>query len=457
MKGKISMAQEKEARQLTNDQLPIDLGDGLMMRWGIPEDAEELGKFNVEIHSDNPDEPETWLADWTSDLMSGKHPTTQASDFTIVVDQNAGNKIVSSLNLISQTWTFAGIPFGVGRVELVGTHPEYRRRGLIRKQMDTIHRLSASRQELVQSITGIPWYYRQFGYEMTINLGGSRVFSWARPDNNKPQEEERFQIRSAEKSDIPHLQALYPTHCGNSLIVCQRSPDIWEYEMFTATRDTAGGRTIHMIEDQNGEIVAYAHAFVHKNEYRLREFGVKTGHSWREIALFLARELKKRADKLNEEREKPLTSIVLNLGDKHLVYDALGRQLDKGMPPYAWYIRVDDLPRFLEVVKPELERRLAESVMAGYSGMLRLNLYRSGWKLTFEQGRLQSIESYKADAFFKSDAVFPELTFLQLLFGYRSFGELDAAFADCFALNPEAAVLLDCLFPRWPSDINPLS
>jgi hypothetical protein len=36
------------------------------------------------------------------------------------------------MNLISQIWAYEGIPFGVGRPELVGTLPEYRNRGLVR-------------------------------------------------------------------------------------------------------------------------------------------------------------------------------------------------------------------------------------------------------------------------------------------------------------------------------------
>ena len=31
------------------------------------------------------------------------------------------------------------------------------------------------RGELVQGITGIPYYYRQFGYEMALDLGGGRM------------------------------------------------------------------------------------------------------------------------------------------------------------------------------------------------------------------------------------------------------------------------------------------
>ena len=52
----------------------------------------------------------------------------------------------------------------------------------------------------------------------------------------------------------------------------------------------------------------------------------------------------------------------------------------------------------------------------------------------------------------EGDAVFPDLTFLQLLFGYRSLEELDAAFADCYA-KTEARILLNILFPKMASAV----
>jgi hypothetical protein len=47
--------------------------------------------------------------------------------------------------------------------------------------------------------------------------------------------------------------------------------------------------------------------------------------------------------------------------------------------------------------------------------------------------------------------------FLQLLFGYRSLEELEYAFADCYSETPEAAVLLNVLFPKQASNVWPLA
>src|SRR5260370_563284 len=88
-----------------------------------------------------------------------------------LVEDTRNGAIVSSINLINQTWSYEGIPFKVGRPELVGTLPDYRQRGLIRKQFEVLHAWSAERGQKLQAITGIPFYYRQFGYEFAVSMG----------------------------------------------------------------------------------------------------------------------------------------------------------------------------------------------------------------------------------------------------------------------------------------------
>ena len=176
--------------EATQFGLPKPVGDGLLLRWGTPEDAEQIADFNVRIHSDNPEEPDTVLGKWTKLLMRGDHPTTKADDFTVVVDPNDGDKIVSTCCLISQTWLYEDVPLGVGRPELVGTDEAYRRRGLVREQFAALHAKSAARSELAQAITGIPYYYRQFGYEMTVVLGGGRAARFNVQDPPKKEEAE---------------------------------------------------------------------------------------------------------------------------------------------------------------------------------------------------------------------------------------------------------------------------
>lgn len=439
--------------------LPRELGDGLLLRWGRPEDAEALAQFNLAMHSANPDEPDMWLYYWVLDLMSGIHPTTGAGDFTLIVDTANKDRIVSSLNLISQTWTFDGIPFGVGRPELVATLPEYRRRGLVRIQMEIVHALSAARGELVTAITGIPWYYRQFGYEMALNLHGSRQLFWTRPRNSEKVDEEPYRLRPAVEADIPLLHDLYRAHLGDSPITRVRDDATWRYEILDAHPESLASVKPRLIETADGRVVGYFRSDIWGTAFVIQEFGVLPGHSWRAAGRFLVRQLKREADEANESRppEKQITNISFGLGEGHPLFTALDPDLEKQVNPYAWYVRVPDIPAFLRHVAPALERRLAGSVMAGHSGTVRINLYRSRFTLVWKDGRLVEVgEDFPQQAMDDGDASFPELTFLQLLFGHRSIDEIRLAYADAFVSKGDALVLLRVLFPRRPSNVMPM-
>ncbi len=57
-------------------------------------------------------------------------------------------------------------------------------------------------------------------------------------------------------------------------------------------------------------------------------------------------------------------------------------------PPYAWYLRVPDVPAFIRHIAPVLERRLARSILTGYTGDLKVDFYNGGLRLHFEQGKI---------------------------------------------------------------------
>lgn len=437
---------------------PRDLGDGLTLRWATPEDIDAIATFNAALHTDAPGTPDPFLERWTRDLMGGAHPTTGATDFTVVTDAKRDGAVVSTLCLISQTWSYDGIPFGVGRPELVGTDPAYRRRGLIRLQFEAIHALSAGRGEQVQAITGIPWYYRQFGYEMAVDLeaGGRQALDRVRP--LKDGQEERYQLRRATTADIPLLQGLYERACALGPLARIRSEAEWLWEL-RETPEHNFHAALQIIEDRHHAAIGYSR-FRDAREGRaaiVREIMLAPGHDWCEVCAFLARSLKAGTNSLNRTAEKPLAQIIWELGMTHPAYDALGDAVQRPEQAYTWYLRVPDLPAFIRHIGPALERRLAGSLRAGYTGVLRLNFYTSTLTVTFANGMLAEVGSFTPERLQGGDALFPDLTFLQLLFGHRSMADLQHARPDCYAEHGDIALLLDSLFPRRPSNIQFLS
>ena len=429
-----------------------DLGDGLILRRSTPDDAEALSEFNRAIHTDN--EPDgQCISTWTRDLLTRPHPTFHADDFTIV-EESATGRIISSMNTISQTWSYEGIPFGVGRPELVGTLAEFRNRGLVRIQFEEIHRWSAERGEIVQGITGIPFYYRQFGYEMALDLDARRFGYEAQVPKLKEGQTEPYKVRSAQESDLAFIAELYEQTKARSMVWCERTPELFRYELLGRSEQNNCGYD-RILEDSAGQPVAY---FRHGGYAQYRSltawrYEVKPGISWLDATASVVRYLWATGQEYAKRDGVEFDSFGFMLGAAHPAYDALGDRLPKVHTPYAWYLRVPDLPGFLNHIKPVLEKRLAESLAAGHSRELRLSFYRSGLRISIEHGRITSIESWKPSPREEADAAFPGLTFLQVLFGYRSFDELHHAFADCWCDSEEARILLTTLFPKKLSNV----
>lgn len=438
-------------------QLPIDLPDGLVLRRATTADAEALAVFNAAIHAEG-EAPviAAGIADWTRDLLSGEHPTMRAEDFTVVVEAATG-RLVSSLGLISQTWTYAGLPVKVGRPELVGTLPEYRNRGLVRRQFEVVHQWSAERGEQLQAITGIPWYYRQFGYEMTLALGGARLGFAGIAPALKAEEAEPYRVRPAVAADEAFLRRMYARAAERHLVACVREGALWQYELAGKRPGNINRRELRVIEAADGAPVGYlAHpAWLWDRVVACTQYELEAGRSWLAITPSVLRYLWAAGEAMAARAAKPLEALAFELGPEHPVYPALGDRLPHRWQPYAWYVRVPDLPGFLRTITPVLERRLAGSIATGHTGELRLNFYRSGVRLGFDAGRI-SVTPWQPRPKAEGDAAFPDLSFLHLVFGHHSREEVGALFADSFCNSTEAKVLLDILFPKQASKLWPV-
>jgi Acetyltransferase (GNAT) domain len=462
--------QRGQARGQALSEVPRDLGGGLILRQATVEDAEAVAAFNARVHHSSGGtfeqrQPHRGVAAGTRDLMLGDHPTCDASHF-IVIEDLATRSIVSSTCLIPQRFSYEGLEFPAGLPELVGTHPDYRRRGLIGVQFEVLHRWSEERGHLMQAIGGIPYYYRRFGYEMAVYMGeGRRLYVYDVPETPSDASEAEkaprsYTLRPASTKDARFLADLHRTGTGRYLFASPRDERLWHYEV--AGRDPASDESLEIgiVENASGRSVGYV---CHTKDLRkaaleVNGYELESGLSWLEVTPFVLRELVHIAHKRASAGQK-LASFTFELGEHHPLYEAIPEpplyKLDRH-EHYAYYIRVPDLPGFVRHIAPALEQRLASSVAAGHSGELKLSFYGGGLRLELLRGRLAKVERWSPTLEEEGDAAFPDLTFLQLLFGYRSLEDLDHAFADCSPGKGDARVLLHILFPRRPSDLWPV-
>jgi len=436
-----------------------DLGGGLILRRSSTADVEALVDFCSRIHSDAGfDKPDLYIAAWTRELMTSHHPNFNPDDFTIV-EATASGRIVSTLNWISQTWSYEGIKFGVGRPELVGTLPEFRKRGLVRAQFDEVHKWSMERGELVQAITGIPFYYRQFGYEMAIDLDGRRNGYKAHVPTLKDGEEELYRVRPASETDLAFIAETYAETRKHNMVICERTPELFKHELSLQGMEYIFS-SMFVIEDKAGELIGYFKhlSFLSNGSLNVMFYELKADASWLDVTPSVVRYLWEKGQEYAKRDGKVCTSFGFNLGKQHPVYEAIKDRLPSIREPYAWYIRVPDLPGFLNHIKPVLEKRLADSIATNYSREIKISFYRSGLRLVIEHGNITTIESWSpAPKTDEGSIAFPNLTFLQMVFGYRSYEELHYAFPDCWCGDEDVRVLLTTMFPKKASEIYPVA
>ncbi len=435
-------------------KITSNLTDALRLRFTTADDIEPLAQFNGRIHGDG-GFSET-IAQWTREFTSPSHPTCGPDNVTVVEDTNT-KKIVSSMCLIPQVWTYDGIPFPVGRPEAVGTDPAYRRRGLIRAQFDALHAKSKREGHLVQGITGIPWYYRQFDYEYALDLDGGWCVYPALIPPLKEGEIEAYRFRGATLADLPLVMELYNRDCARSLVACPRSEAEWRRTNFEVLPPSQPFGPVSIIETNEGCTVGMIRTgseLSWRGMFPVRLFAVFEGESLRAILPAVLRWLKGRAEAAGAAAQKPNPLIHFELGEQHPAYEAAPELFHQHIGSYAWYIRVPDVPKFLNHIAPVLEKRLAQSALNGYAGEIKVHEYVRGFKLTIAPGKI-SAKPWSETEGDEAQASFPPLKFLQVLFGYRSFEELAATYPDCFAkdsVNP----LLKVLFPKRYSNVLPI-
>ena len=367
------------------------------------------------------------------------HPDTSLDDLIFVQDEKSG-KAVSTLCLIPWTWRCEDVEIPVGEMGIVGTLKEYRNRGLIRKQVELFKQRLRERGCLLSQIQGIPYYYRQFGYEYALPLEQWLTLQARQiPDRAEPT----YTFRQATLDDVPTLMRLYDEAAPDLPIHTVRNEAIWRY-LLTKTKGTEMERDILLIKNPGGQTAGYAciahHGF--GEELNVNEVS--------RLSYDAAMATLQHFKQLTVEREKPGIRLNLPLGcTLAQVALSLGGHDDGA---YAWQIHVPDVAALLRALAPVLERRIAASSLAGLTQDVRISLYRETIQLRFEAGKVTEVTNAGFTTWHEEPIRFPPLQFTPLVLGYRTWQELKAAFPDV-DVTPKSRLLVDTLFPKTESFI----
>jgi predicted acetyltransferase len=252
-----------------------DLGDGLVLRCPTQEDTDALAMLNAEVFSGSSRSFEIY----TREAMSEEDPGFRLDDITVVEDTLTG-AIISTISLSSHTFSYGGVLFGAGRIAWAATHPDYRGRGLIRKQIEVIHERSSQRGHKLLLVGGIDIYLR-FGYYPAWWECRQRSWNKAEVPLLRDDESELYSLRPATEEDVPFIAALYEHAMSRSLVANVRDEAIWRYEVLLRNKDSYAYTDCAIIESVKGEPVGY---LVYSQEWLdVEQYELKSNMSWQAV------------------------------------------------------------------------------------------------------------------------------------------------------------------------------
>lgn len=408
------------------------------------EELEELIKFNSIIHG--PQDGESLRR------IIGNLPGFGREMNWFVRDSDKG-MIVSSLNGIPSTWAYAGIPIRNLELGFVGTLPEYRNRGLIRAlYREFFERALYQGKFEISTIQGIPYYYRQFGYDFLIPdwrfifLLPSQV-PITTTEERPPWK--KLSIRRASKEDLDAIITLYEEMRAQILISTIRKRDLWELQE-RVRKEYSREFTTYVVRRES-EIEGYFRLAVRENKddpeasfLTVTENSIRTYDGVRRTLEFLRDQCRKRS----LSRFALSGSLVSNLSK---VVQDLG-----GVPSRGWkhQLRIPDMIHFLNRVRPALEKRLRTTMFEGLTQEVTINTYRHCYVLDFQGGKIKQIKDigiHKPDQNMSFRA--PPNDFVRLLLGQYDVEELGHQNSDFLVAGPVKS-LISTLFPKQESFIG---
>lgn len=411
---------------------PVSLPGGYVVRAATPGDVAQIVELNASAHGENERHASKVLLAAPAPpfaVPADERPTTAGvDDWTVVC---LGDEVVSTCALFAHHLRVADTVLPVGQVEYVATAEAHQRRGLIRAQMDELHRRSAARGDLLTLITGIPHYYRRFGYGYALDWP-ERITVPLHLDAPPG-----ISVRPAAAGDLEAVATLHNRALGRAGVALQRGRQAWWWLI------TEGPHwNDHVLVAEAGGAVVGTVRYLQWPDEPTAEVMDGAAHD-----VATGRAL--------------LAGVRARLGaDAICAFDRPGDPFSAalqgmGLPTARWhptYVRITDPVAVLRALQPVLSRRLAASPLSAEQGELVISFYTSGVRLTYGRGEVTAVEPDPGieDPDDSDDTGIAPDAFPALVLGRFGASGLERRVDD--VLLGRDRMLMDVLFPRMAND-----
>ena len=330
---------------------------------------------------------------------------------------------------------------GIGDVY---TERAHRKKGYMRHLYEDTVRYMIAEGYDISMLFGIENFYTKFGYapglagfECKVKTRDAEVAAETAPAA------ESYITRPIGDADMPAVLDLY--NANNAARVCSVVRTLEDFPKFHKGTWYGTPPDTQLWEDANGKLLAYAVWDHYDKAVKVAEVEAHDDASFPTLlGFFAAQAVEKRCEdvQLFIPADHPFAEYVQRFGAEWAVtYPRYG----SGM------LRLLNQQSFFEKIAPELERRLALSRFADYTGTLTFHTDLGTVALVVNQGRIAVID--KAQEGLRLELSQDKLT--QLAIGYRS--ARDVLNDPQVTAHGDVLPLLDILFPKgtpyiWVAD-----
>jgi hypothetical protein len=275
----------------------------------------------------------------------------------VVVD---GERVVSTVTLLDETLSMGDVDLPAGQIELVATDTRYEGRGLVRALMGWAHDLSARRGHVVQVMVGIPYFYRQFGYEYAVPIPRD-----LRVVGPLPAADPALCVRAASFEDIAAIAALEDAEQSGFDLRMPHSDACWRWLV------ARSGSQQSVVVAEDGAIVATGRTTPPGEGVRLGEVAAPSAGGAQALLAH---------------------AVALGGGDA-AVKERPGTVAGEALAPFLvdegradwYYVRVPDPVALLERLRPVLSARVRSAGLTDGDGRdVLLSCWR--WHVRFAVG-----------------------------------------------------------------------
>ncbi|MFX1484759.1 MAG: GNAT family N-acetyltransferase [Promethearchaeota archaeon] len=413
------------------------LEDGLTMRNATERDIPALLEHFKVVHG-------VVVVDQLRTMLE-RYPRFSWEDSFIIEDIESG-KVVSCVILLQNSWVLNGIEFPSVEMEAVGTLESHRYRGLIRLLNERFDERAAQLQPVIMTIAGIPYFYRNFGYEFAARLGGGYPVNPSLMLKLKDGEEEPVTFELVDSGNFKEFLQFREKYLPSETWIRKIRPEDADYLIYeTSSHDQEAfffylvkekGKTVGVFflarwEKRMDIVELYLDNHLHVDP--VLRFALNRAQEWEGIPVRVAPPNQLGVREYVSARAQ-LTTMVI------------GR--------YAWYVKIPSISRFIETVSPLFPERLRSTEYHNFTGELTLTTYKEGFSITFEKGKFTGISVKEEREIGEYQLRIPMDSLTRLLMGYETLDELMNHEPDVQCAAPLRS-LVRTLFPRLEAIVDP--